>query len=62
MDKKVEQEIADVLKKHKAKLGYMITFPIYKILPDEVKLALSVLAKHKMNIEIIFESLKKEKQ
>lgn len=57
MDKKqelVEKEIQEILKKHNFKIGYEISFPIYKILPDEIKLALSILIKHGMKIVIVF--------
>ena len=48
-----DKEIKAILKKHNLKIGYQITFPLYKQLPDEVQLALSVLAKHKMKISFI---------
>lgn len=47
-----QEEIQTILKKHNAKLGYEITFPIYRELPDEVKLALKVLGRHGMKISI----------
>lgn len=53
MINKAEKEIREILKRHKLKIGYQISFPMYKILPDEVKLALSVLVKHGMKITIL---------
>lgn len=48
----VDKEIKAILKKNKLGIGYKISFPIYKQLPDEVQLALRVLAKHGMKIEL----------
>lgn len=45
-----QKEIEEILKKHKLEIGYSVTFPIYKILPDEIELALKVIAKHGMKI------------
>lgn len=47
---KAKKEIQAILDKHDLEIGYEITFPLYKQLPDEVQLALNVLAKHKMKI------------
>ena len=55
MDKieEVSIKLDQLLKENEVKLGYEITFPIYKIIPDEVKLALIILAKHGMTINIV---------
>lgn len=48
--KKAEKEINKILHKNKLRISYSIAFPMYKILPDEVKLALNVLGKHGMKV------------
>jgi len=45
------------LKKHNLKVGYDISFPQYRILPNDVKLALSILKEHKMRITMSLESI-----
>ena len=49
----VEKQIHELVDKNGFKIGYKIDFPIYKILPDEVQLALNVLGKHGMKLSII---------
>lgn len=64
MDKnteKVNKEIQKVLEKNKMVIGYEVSFPMYKMLPAEVKLALSVLSKHGMKILITLSPQKKNK-
>ena len=48
----VREQLDRVLKSYNYKLGYEMEFPIYKILPDEVKLALLILQKHGMKVSI----------
>lgn len=48
-----EKQIKEILEKNKLKFGYEISFPMYRILPDEVKLALSVLKKNGMKISVV---------
>ena len=48
----VQKEIETILQKENLKIGYGISFPMYKILPDEVKLALKILVKHGMKIVV----------
>lgn len=48
-----EKQIKEILDKEKLKFSYEISFPMYRITPDEVKLALSVLKKHGMKISVI---------
>lgn len=48
-----EKELQEVLKKHKAVIGFEISFPIYKQIPDEVNLALRVVKKHGMTISFV---------
>lgn len=58
---KVEAEIQEILKKYHLKMGYDISFPVYKILPDEVKLALSILQQHGMKIVFVLTPQDEEK-
>lgn len=51
-----EKKIKEILDKYKAKIGYQFVFPMYRILPDEVRLALKVLEKNGMKVVITFES------
>lgn len=44
--KEVQKELQPLLKKHELQMGAIPHFPIYKILPVEVELALKVLEKH----------------
>lgn len=48
-----EKQIKEILEKNKLTYGYEISFPMYRILPDEVKLALSVLKKNGMKISVV---------
>lgn len=59
--KEVETRIIEYLEKHNRTVGYKIDFPVYKILPEEVKLALSILKKHGMQIIITFEQKQEKK-
>lgn len=45
-------DLKDLQDKHKADINISIDFPEYKILPDELRLALSVMSKHKMQFVI----------
>jgi len=55
---KAEKEIQDILKKHNLKIGYKLDFPRYKILPDEVQLALKVLANNGLKISFVLDKTK----
>lgn len=55
----VEKEIQEILNEYGMYFGYNLTFPVYKILPDEVKLALKILETHGMHIIV---ELKDKKQ
>lgn len=48
------KETQEILSKYNLKFHYKLTFPVYNVLPDEVKLALNILEKHGMNIIIEF--------
>ena len=50
---KATETIQEILKITETKISYELSFPAYKILPDEVKLALSVLERNGMKIEFI---------
>lgn len=45
-----EKQIQAILKKYNLKINCEISFPMYKQLPDEVRLALKVLVRHGMKI------------
>jgi len=47
-----QKEIEEILKKYGLQLGYKFDFPVYRIVPDEVKLALNILGKHKMRVSL----------
>jgi hypothetical protein len=54
--KKANDEIQQVLKKYGLEISFQYDFPIYRIIPDEVKLALKVLSKHSMKILFILKN------
>ena len=45
-----EEQIAEILKANGLVYDYQITFPKYRILPDEVQLALKVLRNNGMTV------------
>lgn len=45
-------DLKELQDKHKTDINISIDFPEYKILPDELRLALSVMSKHKMQFVI----------
>lgn len=47
-----EKEIETILNKYNLKYGYILDFPKYRELPDEVKLALSVINNHGVAIVV----------
>ena len=49
----IEKQVKDLTDKNNFEIGYKIDFPIYRILPDEVKLALNILNKYGMVIKIV---------
>lgn len=53
-------KIAEILKKYKLKNNYEVAFPQYKILPDEVKLAILILKKHEMKIHFILQPIEEK--
>jgi len=56
IEKAIEEanrEISVILKNHQLQIDTTITFPVYKILPAEVKLALEVLLNHQMKISMV---------
>ncbi len=57
----MQNEIEEILKKHNKSLSYEMDFPVYRILPEEVLLAIKVLEKHGMRIKITFKDIKTDK-
>lgn len=55
---KAQQQIKELLAKEGLEMRYKLDFPMYRILPDELQLALKVLEKHKMGIKITIEPQK----
>ncbi len=49
------EKITNILEEYKLKTNFEVSFPQYKVLPDEVKLALIILKKHDMKINLILE-------
>lgn len=49
----VDTAIKQLLEKEGLRFSYEVTFPVYNILPDDVKLALNILMKHGMSISTI---------
>jgi len=47
------KELKALIESRKVEIGYEIGFPIYRILPDEVELAMKVLKRHGMTITIM---------
>ena len=54
----VNKQIQDILKKNNLRMAYKMEFPIYRILPPEVQLALAILEKHGMKIQITYQGTK----
>ena len=54
------KEIEEILKKYNLMIKYKLDFPVYKILPNEIKLALSILERH--NMRVTFELRPKEQK
>ena len=50
--KSAEIQLKAFLEKEGVEITYELGFPVYRIIPDEVKLALLVLAKHQMKVSI----------
>lgn len=48
------KELEDLLKKYQFNLKIRLEFPDYKVLPDDVKLALATIARHKNQFVIDF--------
>jgi hypothetical protein len=44
---KIEQELTELQKRYLLTINISLEFPIYRELPEDVKLALAVLQKHK---------------
>lgn len=61
-DKKITDEVKAVLDKHGKEFSYKIDFPVYRILPVEVQLAMEILDKHKMKIILAYKDKQKPKK
>lgn len=57
---KIQQAIEVILKEYGYKIGYKLEFPLYREFPDEVQLALKVLAKHGLKVLLTIEPKEKE--
>jgi len=51
----LKKHIDDLCKENKLVIRYRLNFPIYRIIPDDVKLAMNVLEKHGMTISLEIE-------
>lgn len=49
----VKKSLDSVLDQANMRIGYEISFPVYRILPDEVSLALKVLFKHGFTVSMV---------
>ena len=56
----VGDQLLKNLSKHNLKLSYELSFPKYNKIPDEVKLALSILKIYGMKITIALEEINKK--
>jgi len=52
------QEFEDLKKKHNVEMEVSMDFPMYKVLPDDVKLALLVLQKHNVQYQLSVKEVK----
>ena len=56
--KQKQNRVREILEKEGVEIGYNLSFPIYRILPNEVKLALLILDKYGMEVKIFLKSKK----
>lgn len=54
----VEKQIKKLVDENNMRISYCIDFPIYRILPNSVKLALDVIQEHKVSIKMTLEEKK----
>jgi hypothetical protein len=54
----IEEELKEIITRNNIDIRYKLDFPQYKILPEEVRLALMILEKHGMKIVITYEKKK----
>ena len=57
-EKEAKKQIDNICKQNNLHIKYKLEFPVYRILPDEVKLALNILEKHGMVIKFELEEKK----
>lgn len=55
----VDSGLKKLLEENRLSVGVNINFPIYKELPAEVQLALKVLEKHEVRLEIYYQEKEK---
>jgi hypothetical protein len=55
----LEKKIYELVKENNAIISFAFDFPQYKILPDDVNLALKVLQNHGMHIKIMLVPVEK---
>lgn len=60
--KQFEAELANLQERYQLSMRISLEFPIYKVLPDVVKLALAVLTEHKYQFQRYYTDLKKGEQ
>lgn len=56
------KEIQKVLDTYGLQYNFKLDFPVYRIIPDEVQLALRVIEKHKMRIKVFLDKKKDKPQ
>lgn len=59
--KTIEKDFESLLQEHGVSVQVLIDFPEYKIVPEEIRLALRIIEKHKHNFVLNFIEVKKEK-
>lgn len=52
------KEIQKVLDTYGLRYNFKLDFPVYRIIPDEVQLALRVIEKYKMRIKVFLDKKK----
>jgi hypothetical protein len=60
--KQFEEDLEELLKKHDLSLQITEDFPVYRLLPEEVQLALAVLKKHGMQYKFSYTERTKNPQ
>lgn len=58
--KQFEAELANLQERYQIAMNVSIEFPIYRVLPDEVKLAVEVIKNHKFQLQRYYTDKKGE--